>query len=251
MNIFIVFAAIFSAVALAIVILVLIIKNKVSNITRNYLGMGLSETAKLLSDGLADECRLPYSVPKLTPLYKPKIERDFPEMGYDRMESMVRNGVIDILNTLESGENADVLSHSSVRLRDQVNGIIRDVRSKGEKPHYDDIKIHNVGIESYRSDQNTALAVFQAAAESRYYVTKNGHMVSGSREKPTQHLFSLTLAHNQNISEERDGIYLEANCPNCGAPIPSVGAKECHYCGSGVLHAVDKIWQIDSFRLLK
>ena len=231
MNIFIVFAAIFSALALAIVILVLVIKNKVSNITRNYLGMGLSDTAKLLSDGLADECRLPYSVPKLTPLYKPKIERDFPEMGYDRMESMVRNGVIDILNTLESGENADVLSHSSVRLRDQVNGIIRDVRSKGEKPHYDDIKIHNVGIESY--------------------VTKNGHMVSGSREKPTQHLFSLTLAHNQNISEERDGIYLEANCPNCGAPIPSVGAKECHYCGSGVLHAVDKIWQIDSFRLLK
>ena len=77
MNIFIVFAAIFSAVALAIVILVLIIKNKVSNITRNYLGMGLSETAKLLSDGLAEECRLPYSVPKLTPLYKPKIERDF------------------------------------------------------------------------------------------------------------------------------------------------------------------------------
>jgi hypothetical protein len=251
MNIFIVFAAIFSAVALAIVILVLIIKNKVSNITRNYLGMGLSETAKLLSDGLAEECRLPYSVPKLTPLYKPKIERDFPEMGYDRMESMVRNGITDILNTLESGENANALSNSSVRLRDQVNGIISDVQSRGEKQHFDDIKIHNVGIENYHSDQNTALAVFQAAAESRHYVTKNGQTVSGSKEKPTQHLFSLTLAHNQNVSEERDGIYLEANCPNCGAPIPSVGAKECHYCGSGVLHAVDKIWQIDSFRLLK
>ena len=52
MNIFIVFAAIFSALALAIVILVLVIKNKVSNITRNYLGMGLSDTAKLLSDAV-------------------------------------------------------------------------------------------------------------------------------------------------------------------------------------------------------
>ncbi len=250
MNILIVFGAIFFAVALAVVILVLVIKNKLSGITRNYLGMGLSETAKLLSDGLADECRLPFSVPKLVPLYKPKIERDFPEMGYDKMETMVRNGIVDILNTLEGGENADDLAHSSVRLRDQVNGIIRDVRSKGEKLHYDDIKIHNVGIESYRSDENSASAVFQAAAESRYYVTKNGQTVSGIREKPTQQLFSLTLAHNQDISEERDGFYLEANCPNCGAPIPSVGAKECPYCGSGVVHAVDKIWQIDSFKLL-
>lgn len=250
MNVFIVFAAIFLAVILAIIIGVLVIKRKIGNITRTYLGMGLSETAKMLSDGLAGECRLPYSVPKLTPLYKPKIERDFPEMGYDRMEAMVRNGIADILNALESGDT-DSVANASVRLRAQLRGIAEDNRSKGEQVHYDNLKVHSVGVEIYGSASASASAVFQTALESRYYVTKNGQIISGSKEKPTQNLFSLTLAHNQSISEDDGRAYIEANCPNCGAPLSAVGSRECPYCGSGYVPAVDKIWQIDSFKLLK
>ena len=249
-NLFVVFAAIFLAVTLAIVIGVLVIKHKLGNVTRNYLGMGLSETAKMLSDGISDECRLPYSVPKLTPLYKPKIERDFPEMSYEQMESMVRNGIADILNTLENGE-ADGVSNSSLRLKEQLKGIIEDNRSKGEQVHYDDLKIHSVGVESYNKSVDTAMAVFQTALESRYYVTRSGQLTFGAKDKPTQNLFSVTLAHNQNLTEKDSGSYIETNCPNCGAPVPAVGKRECLYCGSGLVAAVDKIWQIDSFRLLK
>ena len=250
MNVFIVFAAIFFAVIAAIGIAVMVIKQKLGNITRTYLGKGLSETARMLSDGFADECKLPYSVPKLTPLYKPKIERDFPEMGYERMEAMVRNGIADILNALESGDS-DSVAHSSVRLRDGLRGIIEDNRSKGEQMHYDSLKIHSVGVESYNSTSSSASAVFQTALESCYYVTRNGQIVSGSKEKPTQNLFSVTLAHNQNLSEDDGRSYIETNCPNCGAPVPAVGKRECPYCGSGLVPAVDKIWQIDSFTLLK
>lgn len=249
-NILIIFAVIFLAVILAIAAGVLVIRRKLGNITRTYLGTGLSETAKMLSDGIADECRLPYSVPKLTPLYKPKIERDFPEMGYERMESMVKNGIADILNALESGDSSGV-AHSSVRLRDQLHGIIEDNRSRGEQVHYDSLKIHSVGVESYNSTSSSAAAVFQTALESHYYVTKNGQIVSGSRDKPTQNLFSVTLAHNQDLSEDDNRSYIESNCPNCGAPVPAVGGRECPYCGSGLVPAVDKIWQIDSFKLLK
>ncbi len=250
MNFVIVFAAIFSAVALAIIILVLVIKKKVGNITRNYLGMGISETAKLLSDGLANECRLPYSVPRLTPLYKPKIERDFPEMSFEQMESMAKNGIINILNAIESGEPQKV-AHSSPRLRDQLFGIIEDYRSKGETAHYDEVKIHSVGVESYNSTPDSASVVFQTALESLSYVTCGEQILSGTNKQPTQNLFSVTLTHNQDLSESDGRYYIEANCPNCGAPVPAVGVRECAYCGSGVVPVVDKIWQIDSFKLLK
>lgn len=250
MNGFIVFLAIFLAVSLAIVILVLVIKHKLNNFTRSYLGKSVGETARMLSDGLANECKLPYAVPKLTPLYKPKIERDFPEMGFDRMESMVRNGIADILNAIES-EDPQSVAHSSMRLQDQIRGITEDYRSKGEKAHYDNIKIHNVGVESYNSSADCALAVFQAALESYAYVEKDGKIVLGSKDKLTQNLFSVTLAHNQDLSKTDARSYIESNCPNCGAPVPAVGTRECPYCGSGVIPVVDKIWQIDSFKLLK
>lgn len=250
MNGFIVFAAIFLAVVAVLVIIVLVIKHKLSNFTRNYLGKNVGETAKMLMDGLSEECRLPYSVPKLTPLYKPKIERDFPEMGFEQMESMAKNGIIDILNAIESGKPEGV-AHSSMRLRDQLRGITEDYRSKGEKAHYDDVKIHNVGVESYNASADSAAAVFQVALESLAYVTKEGQIVSGTNKQPTQNLFSVTLAHNQDLSKTDEKSYIEANCPNCGAPVPAVGTRECPYCGSGVVPVVDKIWQIDGFKLLK
>ncbi|MCM1054864.1 MAG: zinc ribbon domain-containing protein [Bacteroides sp.] len=250
MNVFIVFGAIISAVALVAVVSAAVIKRKLNGFTRRYLGQSAGETVRMLSEGLANECKLPYSVPKLTPLYKPKIERDFPEMGFARMESMVRNGIADILNAVESGEPQRV-AHSSVRLRDQISGIVEDYRSRGENAHYDNLVIHNVGVESYDSSAESAVAVFQTAVESLFYVTRDGRLVSGSRDKPTQNLFSVTLAHNQNLSADNAGSYIESNCPNCGAPVPAVGARECPYCGSGIVPVVDKIWQIDSFKLLK
>lgn len=246
----IVFVVICPVVFLVIAIVILGIKRSINKFSRNYLGKSAGEAAKMLMDGLSEECRLPYSVPKLTPLYKPKIERDFPEMSFQQMESMAKNGVIDILNAIESGEPQKV-ANSSVRLRDQLFGIIEDYRSKGETAHYDSVKIHSVGVESYTSSADSAAAVFQTALESFAYVTREGQIVLGTNKQPTQNLFSVTLTHNQDIGEDDGRVYIGTNCPNCGAPVPAVGERECPYCGSGLVAAVDKIWQIDSFRLLK
>lgn len=249
MNGFLIFLAIFLGVVAAIFIGVLVIKRKLNNITRNYLGKSIGETAQMLSQGLKEECMLPYSVPKLTPLYKPKIERDFPEMSFAQLESMAKNGMADILNAIENG-NPETVANSSNRLREQIEGIVEDSRSKGEEIHYDNIKIHNVGVESYKADNEAATVVFQVALQSIAYVTKDGKVTGGVKDKPTQNLFSVLLSHNQDYSAETAKSYIGANCPNCGAPVPALG-RTCPYCGSGLVAVVDKIWQIDSFRLLK
>lgn len=250
MNGFLIFLAIFLGVIAAIFIVVLIVRHKLNKFTQRYIGKNVSETAKMLSQGLKDECKLPYSVPKLTPLYKPKIERDFPEMSFSQMESMAKNGMADILNAIENGK-PDSVKHSSMRLRNQIGGVVEDARSNGEEIHYDSLKIHNVGVESYNADSEAASVIFQVALESVYYVLRDGKVKAGSRDNPTQNLFSVQLSHNQNLSAETAESYIESNCPNCGAPVPAAGHGACPYCGTGLVAVVDKIWQIDSFKLLK
>lgn len=246
-----IFLAIFLGVIAAIFIGFLVIRYKLNKLTRSYLGKSVGETAKMLTQGLKDECTLPYAVPKLTPLYKPKIERDFPEMSFSQMESMAKNGMADILNAIENGKPESV-KHSSIRLQNQIGGIVEDARSNGEEIHYDNLKIHNVGVESYNADSETASVVFQVALESVYYVIKDGKVKTGTKEHQTQNLFSIQLSHNQNLTVDTAESYIESNCPNCGAPVPAAGKnRACPYCGTGLVAVVDKIWQIDSFKLLK
>lgn len=250
MNVLTVFLLIFLAFILAAVIVFFVVKHKINNFTRSYIGKSVGETAKLLSEGLSEECMLPYSVPKLDPVYKPKIERDFPEMGFNQLQDMAKNGMIDILNAMENGK-PDTIAHSSMRLKDQVRGIVEDYASKGEKVHYDNVKVHNVGVDSYSGKSESASAVFQVSLQSLAYRTNSGNLVSGNNTKPTQNLFSITLSHNQDLSSVGAESYIQANCPNCGAPVAAVGTRNCTFCGTALVAVVDKIWQIDSFSLLK
>ncbi|HBH95135.1 MAG TPA: hypothetical protein DDX91_05235 [Ruminococcaceae bacterium] len=246
---FVTFLIVFGGIVLGLVVVFLIVKSYLNKKAKQYLGMGLGETAKLLSDGLADECTMPYSVPKLDPLYKPKIDRDFPEMGFDRLQAMAKNGIVHILNAIESSK-PDSVEHGSIRLEDQIRGIIDSHNLKGDSVHYNNIRIHSIGVDKYDASTEAASVVFQIALQSTYFCERNGKVIAGFKDKPTQNLFSITLAHNQDLSAADAKTYIEANCPNCGAPVPANG-KECPYCGSGLVAVVDRYWQIDSFKLLK
>ncbi len=237
------------SIVLGFLIVFFIIRQCINHTTKKYLGKSIGETAKLISDGLANECTMPYPVASMTPLYKPKIERDYPEIGYDRMESMAKNGIVHILNAIESGKPESV-AHSSIRLQDQIRGIVDDHASREESVHYDNVKIHAAGVDKYNVKPEAASVVFQVALQSNYYCEKNGKVVAGTKDKPTQNLFSVTLAHNQDLSKTDVSSFIEANCPNCGAPIPN-GTRNCPFCGSRVIAVADKLWQIDSFKLLK
>lgn len=191
----------------------------------------------------------PYSVPQLTAMYKPKIERDFPEISYERLESMARNGMIAILNAVES-KKPESVKDSSQNLQNQIKVITEDYSRRGEDVRYDNVEIHAVAVESYNSSKTAAAIIFQISLQSLAYRTKNGAVVSGSNTVPRQNLFSLTLMHNQK-GDSGSEQYFEANCPNCGAPIEDLSSRNCSFCGTGLVPVVDKIWQIDSFKLLK
>ncbi len=231
------------------IVVVRVLMFKLSHAIHSALNSSTARmTAELLAAGTNAE-QPPYPVPNLTAAYKPKIERDFPEIGYERMEAMARNGIISILNAVESKRPDDV-ENASKTLKNQLKIIIEDYSRRQEDIHYDNVEIHAVGIENYVSNQSSASVIFQISLQSLAYRTKNGAVVSGFNTKPTQNLFSIVLMHNQKGKETAQG-YFEANCPNCGAPIEDIQSRKCSYCGSGLVPVVDKIWQIDSFKLLK
>ena len=238
-------------IVLAVAVIVLVLVYEIKRALRRTLNSQLARAAKTILNSLNENPTgiPPYSVPQLTALYKPKIERDFPEMSFERLESMARNGMIAILNAVESKKTESV-ENSSKNLQNQLKVIVEDYSRRDEDIHYDNVQIHSAAITNYHSTGTAATAVFQISLQSLAYRTKNGAVISGSNTVPRQNLFSLTLMHNQ-TGKPGNEHYFEANCPNCGAPIEDLGSRSCSYCGSGLVPVVDKIWQIDSFELLK
>lgn len=238
-------------VVLVIVVVIVRLVTEIKRSVTRTLNSQMMHAAKTILNSLNDNPTgiPPYSVPNLTAVYRPKIERDFPEMSYERMESMAKNGMIAILNAVES-KKTDSVENSSQNLKNQLKVITEDYSRRGEDIHYDNVQIHAAAVTSYNSIKTSATAVFQISLQSLAYRTKDGKVVSGSNTVPRQNLFALTLMHNQKGGSGNQR-YFEANCPNCGAPIEDLSSRNCSFCGSGLVPVVDKIWQIDSFELLK
>ena len=238
-------------VVLVMVIVIVKLVSEIKHSVTRTLNSQMMHAAKTILKSLNDNPTgvPPYPVPQLTAVYRPKIERDFPEMSFDRFESMARNGMIAILNAVES-KKTDSVENSSQNLKNQLKVLVEDFSRRGEDIHYDNVNIHAVAIENYYSTNSSASMVFQISLQSLAYRTKDGKVVSGSNTVPRQNLFSLTLMHNQS-GNPGSKHYFEANCPNCGAPIEDMSSRSCPFCGSGLVPVVDKIWQIDSFKLLK
>ena len=238
-------------IALVVAVIVLNIVKQIKHTINRTLNSQVMRAAKTIVNSLNENPTgiPPYSVPQLTAVYRPKIERDFPEMSFDRFESMARNGMIAILNAVES-KRIDSVENSSQNLKNQLKVLLEDYNSRNEDIHYDNVDIHAVAIENYYCTKTTASMIFQISLQSLAYRTRNGAVVSGSNTVPRQNLFSLTLMHNQK-GDGGNGHYFEANCPNCGAPVEDLSSRRCSFCGTGLVPVVDKIWQIDSFKLLK
>lgn len=240
-------------ILLVIGILIFAVKRKLNSLTRRYLNKNLTETANMISKGLKEETTLPKPISNLTAAYKPQIDRDFPTYGYQRMEAMAKQGLLNTLNAIEA-EDETGIPDASPTLEGLIKGIIGDNRSKSIKVFYDNVKIHKTAISRYKSNKEYAEAVFEISCQSNYYCTDaDGKVVEGSKTELTQSAYRVKLSYNQQVYDEQgfNSSYTR-NCPNCGAPVSVIGGNTfCEYCGSGVRAIEERIWQINSVELLK
>ncbi|MGN0588026.1 MAG: zinc ribbon domain-containing protein [Ruminiclostridium sp.] len=233
-------------IALAIFILVAIIKHKLNSVTRKYLNMGLGETADLISKGLKEETTTPKAISNLAAVYKPKLLRDFPETNYEQFEEMAKSSFKSILDSIEA-EDTSLLIKASDSLTQNVKHIINDNKGKGLRECFDDLKIHRMSVSDYKNTSDAAQVAFEISFQClHYFIGKK------ETDKTLKQLAGrITLICGTKLKDDNNSSVFTDNCPNCGAPIRSAkGETFCPYCGTGVTQVIDKIWLANSFEFI-
>lgn len=154
-------------------------------------------------------------------LFLDRIKRDFPEYN----PAMVLNRIKkDARIYLQSAKEGHTLFREGVSdsFRERLAySLPTDVKGG--------IEVYNAALSDYDDRGRDRILVFQAAAE---------YLDSRDALRPVRLTLKYIAAYGGNVDGEVRGF----NCPNCGAPLPIVGSKICHYCGTGIKSSAGLGW---------
>lgn len=154
-------------------------------------------------------------------LFLDRIKRDFPEYN----PAMVLNRVKkDARIYLQSAKEGHTLFREGVSdsFRERLAySLPTDVKGG--------IEVYNAALSDYDDRGRDRILVFQAAAK---------YLDSRDALRPVRLTLKYIAAYDGNVDGEVRGF----NCPNCGAPLPIVGSKICHYCGTGIKSSAGLGW---------
>ena len=165
----------------------------------------------------------PKSVSSATNLYMPSIMRDFPEFHYDEMKSRAENVLTSYLQSITK-QNPALLSEGTRELKEQLRLRLEMLQ--------------------YRKQRGRQSIVLQTAVEYFHALKENGKVIRGSEEHKEQAKYNVELVYiqDQDMIENQEDAGLGLNCPNCGAPLPGLGAKKCIYCDTPIVEYNLRVW---------
>lgn len=218
------------------------IRRKTRELSRTLFGT--SDITKAASQMRQEYATTPKSVSAMTSLLLPKIVSDFPDFQYNEMKSRAENLLTSYLRAITE-RNTARLTDGSTELKQQLENHIEMLLAKGLHERYDKIHIHRTEINQYRKTAGRCIITFQTSLECYHCITdSNGTVTEGSQEYKYQTKYNTDLIYIQdrNLVENKLDYALGLNCPNCGAPISSLGAKICEYCGTPVIELNIHAW---------
>jgi len=234
------------AIIIAIYCGVNYIKHKTREFSRSVFGTdSLSEGAEQMRREYATT---PKSVSAMTSLLLPKIVTDFPDFQYDEMKERAENVLTRYLCAITE-RNPGVPIDANTELKQQLENHIQMLSAKGLWEHFDQIRIHRTEINQYRKTAGRCIITFQTALECYHYITDSSSSIKeGSKEYKYQTKYNTDLIYIQdrNLVENELDNALGVNCPNCGAPLSSLGAKFCEYCGTPVIEINIHAWSFSN-----
>lgn len=185
----------------------------------------------------------PKSVSAATSLYLPSIMREFPDFHYDEMKRRAENVLTSWLRSLQELDSS-LLTEGTSELHDKLRLNIDMLRDAGTRVHYRNPKIHRTEISAYRKAKGRCCIVFQTAVQYNFWSEKGGQIAEGDKERLRQSKYDVELIYIQDrdLVENTADSGLAMNCPNCGAPLPKLGAKVCAYCDSPIVEFNIRTW---------
>ncbi len=222
------------------------LQRKTREVSRALFGTSdITQAAKQMKQ---EYSTTPKSVSAMTSLLLPKIVSDFPDFQYDEMKERAENVLTQYLRAVTE-KNTAILTDGNTELKQQLDSHIQMLSVKDLREHFDHIKIHRTEICQYRKTAGRCIISFQSALECYHYITDSSSSIKeGSKEYKYQTKYNTDLIYIQDrslVENELDNA-LGVNCPNCGAPLSSLGAKFCEYCGTPVIEINIHAWSFSN-----
>lgn len=217
------------------------INRKVKQFSRDLFG------TESLVDGINRQADLaaetPKSVSGMTRLMEPQIMRDFPDFSWEEFKHRAENMLTSALLAITSGD-VMTIRNASDAVRDQIRNRIEDDASAGVCENFEQIRIHQTEISNYHKEKGTCVITIQSSVEYYYSKIKDGKVIAGSKERKTQTKYNTELIYIQDCDVAEFDHAIGMSCPNCGAPIKTLGEMRCEYCGTKVTPVNTKVWSL-------
>ncbi len=246
MKLFLILTIIALVLLLVIIIIAYVAYRKISQKVRSFsrAAFGTTSITKGAEQMRQQMATTPKSVSGMTQLVLPAITKDFPDFNYNEMKERANNVLTSYLRAVND-RNASILQDGNEEIKNQLENHIQMNAGKNLHEHFEQIRIHVTEINQYRKTAGKCIVTFQTALQCYHYVTnQNNQVVSGSKDMMYQTKYNVDLVYIQdrNLVNNSYETALGVNCPNCGAPISSLTAKFCEYCGSGIVEFNVKAW---------
>lgn len=218
------------------------IREKVRNFTKLAFG---SDTIKGSFENMERQAEItPKSVSTATNLYLPQILRDFPEFHFDEMKNRAENVLVGFLQGIDEKSVSKLGESVTSELREKLRMRIEALDNENAEEHFRNILIHRTEIKTYRRLKGRCSIIFQSAVQYKHFRKKDGLLTAGAEDRLEQSRYNVEMIYIQDrdVVENQADSGLAMNCPNCGAPLPKLGAKKCLYCDSPILEFSIRIW---------
>lgn len=201
---------------------------------------GTNSLLKGFSNVQNEYAATPKSVSSATDLYLPSIIRDFPEFHYEEMKERAQNVLMSYLKSIDA-QDKKMLTEGTNELKEKLEMYIDSLRQMNKQEHYEQIKIHRTEIHKYKKMKGRCSVIFQSAIEFFQDASKG-------IKKQAKFNIELIYIQDQDYVDNQGDQGLGLNCPNCGAPISTLGAKTCEYCDTAIVEFNIRIWNFSDVK---
>lgn len=220
------------------------VKRKMRDVSRQMFGTdSFTEGWRKQEEELS---MTPASVSGMTRILEPQIQRDFPEFNWvqfkNKAEEALRLSLLAI-----SKHNMEQMAGMSEALQEQVRGRILENENSQIREDYDRIRVHQTEIAKYEKKNGRCVITLQSAVEHIHYKEKDGKLLAGRKDLLEQTKYNTELMYIQDENSANSDYGVGLTCPNCGAPVTTLGIKHCEYCGSEVVPINMQVWSLQHF----
>lgn len=220
---------IFLIIVAIILILYVSIKIRINRFLKENFNMG--SIKELIKETNLEEETREKTLYGMENIYEPILAKDFKELNLSELKSSVEENIIACYNCLNNKSVKD----NEFKSENITTWIKEKIESMNGTDQYSNVKIHRTVLNKYKKNSSIATLTFQTSYEYKF----NGKLTQ--KRMQTEFVYIID-------ADKVDGNAIGLNCPNCGAPIKSLGNKSCSYCGAGVIDITKRVWILDNIK---